>query len=105
MKNTNKIHLKNYKAYNKYMMEQKLYFINIQSEKSPHYISDTFGIDRKSLRDWMNKKDELENEFNKKKYWLGGNSFNNNVSKEHEAEIIDWIFQNRALGIGISISK
>ena len=54
-------------------------------------ISDTFDIDRKSLIDWRNKKDELEKEFNKKKYQIGGKSGTYIISREQEAEILDYI--------------
>ena len=55
---------------NKYSIEEKLSIINEAKINSLHSIAKKYGIDRKSIRDWVSQEEELKAQIDYKKYRL-----------------------------------
>ena len=90
------------KKNHKYTIKEKLYFLQLAKEKKgKHYASDTFGIDKKSIRDWEKIEVELQHQNDFNKYRLEGGGRKSQVPKEIEEHIASWILQNRKLGLVI----
>ena len=60
------------------------------------------GIDRKNIRRWRNQKNDLIEAENKKKKKLPGGGRKSYLNIDEESKIINWIKENRNLGIEIS---
>ena len=73
----------------------KLYFVG------KYYISKTFNIDRKSLRDWEKEETKLKQQTNLNKFLIQGGGRKSGISLEKEDNIDSWIIQNRKLGFAI----
>ena len=60
------------------------------------------GIDRKNIRKWRNQKNDLIEAKNKKKKKLAGGGRKAYLNTDEKSKIINWIKENRNLGIAIS---
>ena len=70
--------------------------------ESHHYIENNYGIDRKNLRKWRNQKDILLSIDNKNRFLIPGGGRKTFLSQVEEANIINWIKQNRDLKLSIT---
>ena len=70
------------KKNHKYTIKEKLYFLQLTKEKGKHFLSDTFGIDRKSIRDWEKIEVELQHQNDFNKYRLEGGGRKSQAPKE-----------------------
>ena len=89
--------------HNKYTLVQKIAVVNEAEKTSLHIASEKYGIDRKSIREWIAHKQDLINQDNKnKKFGLAKNAGHKSVSYSFEENILNWILYNRKLGVAIT---
>ena len=74
---------------------------------SYHYISKRLGIDRKILREWIEKEDSLKIISNKDKKFLCNKTsgFITNLSEDEELAVLSWVRENRDKNKPISIKS
>lgn len=90
---------------NKYTIEEKKAFITLLKYKiSKHNIEKEFGIDRKTIRGWEAKKDEIMKEDNNKAFRLKGGR-RQPITKNIENEILIWINICPRNGFAITCNK
>ena len=85
-------------GHKKYTVEFKLKVINLyHMNLSIHLLSNKLGIDRKVIRDWINKEEDLKNvKNNKNRYRCEKKSgIIRNFTDEEEKLISEWITKNR----------
>lgn len=70
---------------------------------SKHSIEKQFGIDRKTIRGWEAKREEIMNEDNKKAYRLKGGG-RHPITKDIENEILIWINTCRRNGVALYLA-
>ena len=85
----------------KYTFKEKLSFVELAREKGKHYVSETFNIDRKSLREWEKNEAKLKQQTDLKKFRIEGGGRKSDISLENEDNIASWIIKNRKLGFAI----
>ena len=87
-----------------YTIAEKLKVLEIAGKISDHFVEQNLGIDRKDIRRWRNQKNDLIEAENKKKKKLPGGGRKSYLNIDEESKIINWIKENRNLGIAISHS-
>ena len=92
--------------HNKYTLAQKIAFVTETEKTSLHIVSAKYGIDRKSIKEWLAHKQDLINQDNKnKKFRLAKNARHKSVSHTFEENILNWILYNRKLGVAITAKQ
>lgn len=89
---------------NKYTIEEKLSIINQAKSESLHSLSNKYGIDRKTIRDWIKLEDTLKKQNDIHKFRIAGGGAKNDLCEEKEIELVQWILQNRKLDLPITTS-
>ena len=90
---------------NKFTIEEKQSVLTLLSYNiSKHSIEKKFGIDRKTIRGWEAKREEIMNEDNKKAYRLKG-AGRHPITKDIENEILIWINTCRRNGVAVSCNQ
>ena len=89
------------KVFKSYTLAEKLKVLEIAEKNSDHFVEETFGIDRKNIRRWRNQKNDLMEAENKKNKKLPGGGRKAYLNTDKESKIINWIKENRNLGIAI----
>ena len=75
--------------------------MNYAQKKSIHQASEEFGVERKSIINWIQNLPELIASKNKsKKFTI--HSGKKAETDSIEAEIVEWILMNRSLGVAAS---
>ena len=92
------------KGHKKYSVEFKLKVIElIKLNFSIHYISNKLSIDRKTIREWLQKEDCLKIVSNKgKQFRCNRNTGKTTYFSEEELKIYNWIIECRESGKPLS---
>ena len=77
------------KQRNRYTLKEKLSIIEIAEKNSNHYIQDTYGIDRKTVRKWRMQKNDIISTSNKNSYRLPGGGRKPLLTLEEESNVIN----------------
>ena len=75
--------------------------MNYAQKNSIHRASEEFGVERKSIRNWIQNLPELIASENKSKKFTV-HSGKKAETDSIEAEIVEWILMNRSLGVAVS---
>ena len=73
---------------NKYTIEEKLSIINQAKSESLHSLSNKYGIDRKTIRDWIKLEDTLKKQNDLQKFRISGGGAKNDLCEEKEIELV-----------------